>query len=85
MSTYRGIELPDKGKTKVCDPVLGPTPSPNAVEFVVLSTPTDDSVDKLSQFTTSLRVGVHQANFSNFVTLPAPLFIINKLKEYLEL
>lgn len=85
MSTYRSIELPDKGKTKTFDPVLGSAPTPNAVEFVVLSAPKDESIEQLIQFTTSLRVGILQANFSNFVSLPAPLFITNKLKEYFEL
>ncbi|GAB1259725.1 hypothetical protein NBRC116495_04320 [Aurantivibrio plasticivorans] len=87
ISTYRSIELPGKGEdeTKLHDPILGSTPTPNAVEFVVLSAPEDEPVDKLIQFTTSLRVGILQANYSNFVSLPAPLFITRKLKEYFEL
>lgn len=86
VSTYREIELPDgKGGTKKFSPFLKQAPTPNPVEFVVLSLPNDDSADKLIQYTTALRVGVLQANFTKFVSKPAPLFIMGKLREYFEL
>lgn len=84
-STYRSIELPHKGDTKMFAPYLKHYPTPNPVEFVVLASLAGESADELIQFSTSLRVGVLQANFARFVNQPAPLFIIRKLKEYLEL
>ena len=84
-STYRSIELSHAGATKIYPPHLKPCPTPNSVEFVVLGSPTGESVDELIQFTASLRVGVLQANFAKYVSQPAPLFIMRKLKEYLEL
>ena len=86
VSTYRKIILPDgKGGTKEFEPFLKQAPTPNSVEFVVLSLSPEDSADKLIQYTTALRVGVLQANFAKFVSKPAPLFIMGKLREYFEL
>ncbi|WP_143247443.1 hypothetical protein [Agaribacterium haliotis] len=44
-----------------------------------------EPIDQLIQLTKSVRAGILQDNFSNFVSVPAPLFTIKKMKEYFEL
>lgn len=58
---------------------------PNATELVVISAISGDDPEKIAQFSGSLRRGVMPARLETWVKTPSPLFIINKLEEYLKL
>lgn len=66
-------------------PDIGQAMRPNAAEFVVVSSLPDEDIDKVAQFTGSLRRGVVPARLDTWVKTPSPLFVLNKLEEYLKL
>ena len=86
VSTYQETELPESDNTiKSRGPWLKPAPTPNAIEFTLLSHLATDDTDQLACFASALRRGVLQANFDKWIRSPAPIFITNKLEEYLSL
>jgi hypothetical protein len=86
LSVYRSIKLPNSaGDIKEFGPLLKPAPTPNAVEFTVLSKPNDGDNDLLAAFSASLRRGALQAKYDNWLRVPAPLYIIRKVEEFLTL
>lgn len=70
---------------KEFSPDIGQSMRPNATEFVVISAISGDDPEKIAQFSGSLRRGVMPARLETWVKTPSPLFIINKLEEYLKL
>lgn len=66
-------------------PDIGQTMRPNAAELVLISVSIGDDHEKVAQFSGSLRRGVMPARLETWVKTPSPLFVINKLEEYLKL
>lgn len=91
LSCYRTLTVSQanpKTKEKVVktfSPDIKQAMRPNATEFTLISSLPEDEPDTISQFSASLRRGLMPARLETWVKSPSPIFVMNKLEEYLKL
>jgi RNaseH domain of pPIWI_RE len=72
MQLYRIVETP---------PFTNQHPTPNPLEIVVTSRQPNDDPDKLATLVESFRYGL--GHYSDWATLPAPLFFERVVRDYI--
>lgn len=89
LSCYRTVSLanePDsENGSNTHAPNIKQTMRPNAVELSVLNCLPADNVDDVVSFVASLRSGLMPPRVDTWVKPPSPLFVLEKLGEYLKL
>ena len=83
ISCYRPRQLPSKNGAQEFAPDSGHHANPRGVELVIMQRGRDDDVDALAGFAQMLRAGIPQARGDVWVKHPSPLFILDKLGDYM--
>jgi hypothetical protein len=84
-SCYRPMLLPDRSRLATVEfqPDYGQHHTPKGTEFVILQAQQHDDHHALARFAERLRLGVVQARGDIWVKVPAPLFVLSKLADYM--
>jgi hypothetical protein len=85
ISCYRPMLLPDRSRLTTVEfqPDYGQHHTPKGTEFVILQAQEHDDHHSLARFAERLRLGVVQARGDIWVKVPAPLFVLSKLADYM--
>jgi len=78
------MRLPDgKGGLGIYPPDYGQHQTPHATELAILQHAPGDDPDRMAVFAQMLRAGIPQARGDIWVKSPAPLFVLEKLRDYM--